>query len=620
LLEPESGLLFRGDKPLGLTPKTFSALVYLAERRGRLVTKDELMRALWSDAVVSESNLTQTIFTLRKALAEGNGGRRYIATVPGRGYRFEAEVLQVSDNGYGAIAAETPEVATDIARQLAKPTPQGRRRLVAAVAITLIAMGACGGLFAWWRAQHRRPAVAGRIMLAVLPFQNLTGEAGQDYFSDGLTEEMISRLGRLDPAHLGVIARTSVMHYRNQQIPLDQVGRELGVKYVLEGSVRRDADHVRVTAQLLQTSDQTHVWSREYDRDVRGLLAIQSEIAHEVADEIQLTLGRENLPKPEGMAGASRHGYESYDSYLEGLYFLNKRIAPDLRQAIASFRQAVEKDPRNARAWAGLAECYALMGGYTGSGQVEFIPEARAAALKSLEIDDGLAEAHTALALILQNYDWDWQTSEREFRRAIQLNPSDATAHQWYAEHLMWRGRFDDALRESEEARRLDPLSLIVASDNGAIYYFSRQYDQAIEKWRWVLQMEPQFPRAHLIVAAYVEKGMFSEANRLVPVCPTEPWCLAQAAYIYGRSGNKAQAVYSIRELTRLNHHEPVDPILFAWAWAGVKDKKQMLFWLERAYAQRSIEIVSLKVCPVWDPLRDEPRFTELVQMVGLSG
>jgi tetratricopeptide (TPR) repeat protein len=431
---------------------------------------------------------------------------------------------------------------------------------------------------------------------------------------------MISLLGMLDPSRLGVIARTSVMHYKNQQIPLDRVSRELGVTYVLEGSVRRDNDHVRVTVQLIKTSDQTHLWAREYDREVGGLLAIQSEIAHEVADEIQLTLSPQEPSSAGGALNLSQQGYESYDLYLQGMFFLNKRAAPDLRQAIGFFQQAVDKDSRNARAWAGIADCYALMGGYTGIRQAEFIPKARAAALRSLDIDDSLAAAHAALALILQNYDWDWQASEREFRRAIQLNPSDATAHQWYAEHLMWLGHFDEALRESEEARRLDPLSLIVASDNGAIYYFSRQYDRAIEKWRWVLQMDPQFPRALLIPDAYVEKGMFDEAKRRIPYCPTEPWCLAQAAYIYGRSGNTTQAERSIRELTRLSRDQPVDPIVFAWAWAGVQDKEQMLSWLTQAYAQRSSEIVSLKVSPVWDPVRDDPRFTELMRRVGLSG
>lgn len=619
-LEPDTGLLFRGEEPVSLTRKTFSALVYLCEHRSVLVTKEELIQALWPDAFVSESNLTQTIFMLRKALGDNGAAPGYIATVSGRGYRFEAEVRLSSANGHQSAAIEQTDPETAAPPSFpAESMPRARTRdLIAGAA--LLAVLITGTLLAWWREQARRhPAASARIMLAVLPFQNLTGDASQEYFSDGLTEEMISLLGMLDPSRLGVIARTSVMHYKNQQIPLDRVSRELGVNYILEGSVRRDNDHVRVTVQLIQTRDQTHVWAREYDREVGGLLAIQSDIAHEVADEIQLTLSRQDPSNAGRAVSLSQQGYESYDLYLQGMFFLNKRAAPDLRRAIGFFQQAVEKDSRNARAWAGIADCYALMGGYTGIRQSEFIPQARAAALRALDVDDSLAAAHAALALILQNYDWDWQASEREFRRAIQLNASDATAHQWYAEHLMWLGRFDEALRESEEARRLDPLSLIVASDNGAIYYFSRRYDRAIEKWSWVLQMDPQFPRALLIPDAYVEKGMFDEAKRRIPYCPTEPWCWAQAAYIYGRSGNRTQAERSIRELTRLSRHQPVDPIVFAWAWAGIQDKEQMLSWLTEAYAQRSSEIVSLRVSPVWDPVRDDPRFAELVRRVGLS-
>lgn len=621
-LERESALLLRGDQPIALTPKTFGALVYLIERSGRLVTKDELMRALWPDAVVSEANLTQTIFMLRKALADGEDSQPYIATVPGRGYRFEAEVRQVAADGISPAAVQQVDAGTAAEPRSAEAVPRARvRRWFIAAAVAALFAIFIGGVYVRWRSQARgHMAASGRIMLAVLPFQNLTGDPGQEYFSDGLTEEMISLLGMLDPSRLGVIGRTSVMHYKSQQLPLDRIGRELGVGYILEGSVRRDGDHVRITAQLIQTSDQTHLWARQYDREVGGLLSIQSEIAHEVADEIQLTLGRREPRRAADPAELSQEGYASYALYLQGMYFLNKRTAPDLRQAIVLFREAADRDPRNAHAWAGLADCYALLGGYTGIRQAEFIPQARAAALKSLELDKSLAAAHAALALILQNYDWDWQTSEREFRRAIQLNPSDATAHQWYAEHLMWRGRFDEALRESEEARRLDPLSLIVASDNGAIYYFSRQYDRAIEKWRWVLRIDPNFPRAHLIGDAYLQKGMYSEANGVLPVCRTEPWCWADSSYIYGRSGKRAQAKHAIRELTRLSLQKPVDPILFARAWAGVDDKEQVLLWLERACAQHANEVVTLGVSPAWDPVRSDARFQALVRKVGLAG
>jgi TolB-like protein len=458
-------------------------------------------------------------------------------------------------------------------------------------------------------------------MLAVLPFQNLTGDAGQDYFSDGLTEEMITQLGNLDPQHLRVIARTSVMRYKNSETPLDRVARELGVQYVIEGSVRRDADNVRIAAQLIQARDQTHVWARQYDRRVTGLLTLQGEIAREIADEIQLTLeGHSHAASPRP-AVAPRE-YEAYDLYLRGQYFFNERTAGSLRKAIEYFQQATANDPNYARAYTGLADSYALMGGYTSLPPTEFMPKARAAALRALEIDDRLAEAHTALALIVQNYDWDWQTAEREFRRAIELNPNYATAHQWYAEHLMWLGRFDEALRESERARELDPLSLIIAADKGAVLFFSRDYDRAIEEWRSVLEMDPGFRRAHLIRAAYLEKGMFTEAladvestRSATPVAGYYSW----RAHIFGRAGRTEEARHSLRELVQFNRSHPADAMIVAWAYLGLGDRDEALGWLEEAYAEHSTELTSLRVHPGFDPIRGDPRFQDLLRRVGLA-
>ena len=456
-------------------------------------------------------------------------------------------------------------------------------------------------------------------MLAVLPLQNLTGDAGQEYFSDGLTEEMITQLGNLDPQHVGVIARTSVMRYKNSQTPLDQVGRDLGVQYVLEGSVRRDSNNVRITAQLIQTKDQTHVWARQYDRELKSLLVLQGEIAQEIADEIQLTLGNH---KSAAQPALSPQNYDAYDLYLKGQYFFNKRTAASLEQAIGYFQQAIIKDPNYARPYAGLADCYALMSGYSGRPQTEFMPKARAAALRALQIDDNLPEAHTALALIVQNYDWDWQTAEKEFRRAIELNPNYATAHHWYAEHLMWSGRFDEALQESERARQLDPLSLIIAADNGAILYFSRQYDRAIEKWRSVREMDPDFSRAHLIRGAYVEKGMFAEAladtGRLRPMTPV-PGYWSWQAIIYSRWGHSAQARHALHELLQWNRSHPVDAMIVAFVYVGMGNKDQALSWLEKAYEEHSNELTSLKVSPAYDPLRADPRFQDLLRRVGLA-
>ncbi len=300
-------------------------------------------------------------------------------------------------------------------------------------------------------------------MLAVLPFENLTGDAGQDYFSDGLTEEMIAQLGRLDPEHLGVIARTSVMHYKHSQEQLDQIGRELGVQYVLEGSVRRDSDKVRISAQLIQTKDQTHVWARQYDRELSNLLLLQGEIAQEIAGGIQLTLGDSHKRISSAhQPSLSPEAYEAYDLYLKGRYYWNKRTTQGFQQAIAYFQQAIAKDTNYARAYAGLADSYALLSGYSLAPQNELMPKARAAAQRAVELDDRLAEAHTSLASALEG-EYKWDRAEREFKRAIELNPNYANAHHWYG-ILLWKvGKLDKSLREASKAQLLDPLSSQIA-------------------------------------------------------------------------------------------------------------------------------------------------------------
>jgi TolB-like protein/Flp pilus assembly protein TadD len=488
----------------------------------------------------------------------------------------------------------------------------------------VIIVGLTGGAYLQWlRPRLRSRAAPGRVMVAVLPFENLTGDAAQDYFSDGMTEEMISQLGRLDPQDMGVIGRTSVMHYKHSPATLDEVGRELGVQYVLEGSVRRDSDRMRITAQLIQVKDQTHLWAREYDRDLSHLLALQGEIAHEISGEIQIALGIDKTNIRPARQSLSPQNYEAYDLYLKGQYFWNNRTVEGFRRAVDYFQQAITKDPTYARAYAGLADSYALIGGYSTVPQAEFEPKARVAALRAVEIDDRLPEAHTALALIVQNYDWDWQTAEKEFRRAIELNPNYATAHHWYAEHLMWLGRFDDALRESERARQLDPLSLIIASDNGAILYYSRQYDSAIERFRAVREMNPDFPHSGMIRKAYAQKGMFAdtlaEIEKTRRVDGDGPWVWSELAYIYGRTGQQVQARHALAKLKQWNRRQQVDPGAFLMAYIGMGDNDQAFFWLERAYAQHSNTITTLKVDPLYDPLRSDPRFQDMLHRVGLA-
>ena len=379
-------------------------------------------------------------------------------------------------------------------RRLRVPRSVSGRRLAVIVSVA-VAFVLIAGFAIWpWRSRRSAADPEAKIMLAVMPFENFTGDPGEDYFSDGLTEEMISQLGDLDPAHLGVIARTSVMHYKHSQESIPQIGKELGVQYVIEGSVRRDSERVRITAQLIQVKDQSHVWAREYDRDLGHLLELQGEIAREVANEIDTSLnGRRRIQAAQGVASRppGTKSYVAYDLYLKGRYFWNKRTEEGFHQAADYFQLAIDKDANYAQAYAGLADTFSLMSTWYMGPQNELMPKARAAALRALELDEGLAEAHASLALIEENYDYDWPGSEKEFRRAIELNPQYATAHQWYAEFLSRQGRFDEAFAESSQAQQLDPLSLIIATDHASILYYSRQYESAIEQYRSVLELDP---------------------------------------------------------------------------------------------------------------------------------
>ncbi|MGA9354236.1 MAG: winged helix-turn-helix domain-containing protein [Terriglobales bacterium] len=635
-LDRRSQKLSRAGRTLKLERIPTEILVLLIEKNGETVSREQIIERIWGNGVFldTDNSINGAIRKIRQALKDDPEQPQFIQTITGSGYRFIAPVLapisvpEVAGLGQNAQGLPGQRVS-DFTPQDASPTVITASAYPDRTSSSRLRLGLVGGLVIVLSAalvvylQSRRSTSpmppTGRSMLAVLPFENFTGDATQDYFSDGLTEEMISQLGNLDPAHLGVIARTSVMHYKHEQAPLSQIAKELGVQYVIEGSVRRDAGRVRITAQLIQTKDQTHLWARQYDRDLNNLLTLQSEIAREIANEIEFSLsGR----RPIDAAPTSSQGpnaYEAYDLYLRGRFFWNKRTVEGFREAIDYFQQAIAKDPGYARAYAGLADSYALLGGYGVTPQNESMPKARAAALKALELDSGLAEAHTSLALITENFDFDWAKAEQEYRRAIELNPSYATAHQWYAEYLALLGRFDEALAESERARALDPLSLIIAADKGAILYYARRYDEAIAQFRGVREMEPDFPRAQMMVSALVEKGEFATALAEFEKSDdrrNEAWTWAWRAYVYGRGGQHAQAERALERVRLSYKRQPISPDPMLWALLGGGDRNEIFAWFEKAYADHSNLLTTLKVNPAFDPLRDDPRFESLMRRV----
>jgi TolB-like protein/DNA-binding winged helix-turn-helix (wHTH) protein/tetratricopeptide (TPR) repeat protein len=633
-LRTQTRELYKHGMKLKLRPQGYQVLALLLEHAPECVTREELQKRVWpSNTFVDfENGVNSAIKQLRASLNDSAAEPRYIETLPKLGYRMIAPVeYEAGSAGERSTGAREESAAAKVAGEAAVSTAPGqpansRKRLWMARAAVSVLGIACLVAFLKWPRAHpapQRAAPAGRIMLAVLPFENMTGDVSQDYFSDGLTEEMIAQLGRLDPKEFGVIARTSVMHYQHSSEKVDQIGSELGVQYVLEGSVRRDTENVRINAELIEVGGQRQLWAQQYDRELTNLLVVQAEIAREISDSIQLTLGSPARSERVSEPTLTPQAYQAYDLCLKGLYFWNKRNVPGFQQAIVYFQQAIAKDPDYAPAYAGLANNYVLLPGYTLAPASKYMPKAREAAARALQLDDHLPEAHVALALILENYDWDWSSAEKEYRRAIELNPNYATAHQWYAEFLTWRGRFDEALRESESARRLDPLSLIIATDRGSIFYFSRQYDRAIEQFQSVREMDPAFGRAHLMADAYVQQGRFAEA-----LADIAAWrrtfgdgihISSRLVYLYGRMGQKDKARAELRKLEAMNGTRSLDPVPMALAYIGVGNNDAALSSLEKAYAQRSNFLTALKVEPVYDPLRDDPRFQELLRRVGLA-
>lgn len=619
------GELRKNGVRLKLQERPFQLLVCLLERPGEIISRDELRQRLWPDGtfVDFDHNISSAINKLRTVLNDSASSPRFIETVGSRGYRFLADVKRICPAPSSQpTKQQLPEVSI-IAATTGSPR-QGWWKVVAGIVLILSVLVA--GYFQWVRRTSKSSAPVARVMVAVLPFQNLTGDPGQDYFSDGLTEEMIAELTRLNQGHLGVIARTSVMLYKQSPKPLDQIGRELGVQYVMEGSVRRDSNRVRITAELIQVKDQSHLWAREYDRELNNSLALQSEIAHEIGDEIQISLGEGN-----GMKAANRPApthstasYEAYDLYLKGRYFWNKRTRAGFLQAASYFQQAIAKDPGYASAYAGLADTFGLMSTWYAAPQQEFMPKAKAAALNALALDDSLAEAHASLALVAENYDYDWQTAEKEFRRAIQLNPDYATAHQWYAEYLGWQGRFDEALAESERARQLDPMSLIIAADRGTILFYARNYERAIDQFRAVLDMDPANEHARsFLVTAYLQQGKSAEAlkeNELMRQPEDSPWKWAFRAYVYNHSGNVAQAQHALAKFEELSPSLRSDAILARLiAYNGSPQREKAMLLLEQAYREHSPALTNIKVDPRYDNLRKDPRFQSLLARMNLN-
>ncbi len=454
--------------------------------------------------------------------------------------------------------------------------------------------------------------------IAVLPLENLSGDKEQDYFADGMTEELITNLAKISA--LKVISRTSVMQFKGVKKPLPQIARELGVDGVIEGSVLREGDQMRISVQLIHAATDRHLWAESYQRDLRGVLALQSEVARAVASEVRVKV----TPAERAHFERSRSvNPDAYEAYLRGRYYLDKRTEEGIKKALEYFQEAVHKDPTSALPYAGLADGYNFLAYFSILPPQQGRLEAKAAALKALEVDPSLAEAHTALARVMAEYDWDWRGAETEFQRAIRLNPSYAFADQYYGMYLSGMGRHLAAVAEGKRALELDPLSLPIRDSLGMRFYSARQYDNAIEQFRKVLEMDANYALAHLNLSlAYMQKGMYdegrAEALQAIALSGVQAEALANLGYASGVLGKKNEAEKALRHLNRMASQRYVSPILLAEVYVGLRNKTQALAWLERAYQERALGTFAQLGDPAWDLLRSDLRFQDLLRRMGL--
>ncbi|HVS82217.1 MAG TPA: protein kinase [Pyrinomonadaceae bacterium] len=488
-----------------------------------------------------------------------------------------------------------------------------QHKLAAAIAAIALVLAAVG-LFAYLHARNAEVAIES---IAVLPFQNRSAEADTEYLSDGLAESLIYRLSQLP--NLKVSPTSSVFRYKGKEIDPVKVGQELGVNAVVSGRIVQRGDNLTISAELVDVRYNKLLWGEQYDRKMSDLIVTQREIAREIVEKLKLKVSGEE----KGLDKHYTESNEAYQLYLKGRFYWNKRTGESIKKSIESFNQAIEKDPSYALAYAGLADSYVVPANRLPPR--EKMPKAKAAAMRALELDETLAEAHTSLARVLAVYDWDWTGAEKEFKRAIELNPRYAVAHQWYGGYFEAMGRPDESLAERKRAQELDPLSLMSNFEPGLAFYFARNYDQAIEQFQKTLELDPNFPLvyAHL-PAAYEQKGMYDEAiagfKKGIALRGGTEWSFSMSGlgHVYAVSGKKAEARAVLDELKQMSRQEYVPADGIALIYAGLGEKDQAFTWLEKAYEEHAFKMAWLKVEPQWDSLRSDPRFADLLRRVGL--
>jgi TolB-like protein/DNA-binding winged helix-turn-helix (wHTH) protein/Flp pilus assembly protein TadD len=618
-----AGELRKHGLRIRLQEQPFQLLAMLLEHPAQVVTREELQKKLWpGDTFVDfDHGLNKAVNKIRDALGDSAESPRFVETVARRGYRFLAEVKAADQ-----AAVRSPEFARlnlpaaetrDRAELVGAPATPKRRLPPLLWKISVLVLLAVIAAFAVWKIHSRNRPGSAIHSLAVLPLESLSNDASQDYFADGMTDELISDLGQIRA--LRVISRTSVMGYKHARKPLPQIARELNVDAIVEGTVLRSGDQVRITAQLIDAAADKHLWSQSYEGELKDTLALQNQVARAIADQIRINL---NPQEQAALKSAKVVNPEAYESYLKGRYFWNKRTPDSLRVALAYFNQAIDEDLTYAQAYSGLADTYALLGDwqYGVMTPKEALPKAKAAAIKALQLDNTLSEAHNSLAFCFDAFDWDLESAGKEFQRSIELNPGYATAHHWYAWHLSLLGRYDQAIEEMRKAKSLDPLSLIINADLAELLVIAHFYDESIIQSRKTIEMDPNFALAHNQLAqAYLQKHMNEEAiaelQQAVELSAGSPTCIANLARAYAASGRTSEAAKLLSDLKNHSNGGYSDAAEVSVVYAALGDKDQAMHWLELGYEQRFNPGVLLR--PGFDPLRSDPRFQDLVRRIG---
>jgi TolB-like protein/DNA-binding winged helix-turn-helix (wHTH) protein/Tfp pilus assembly protein PilF len=616
-----TGELTKLGKRVRLQEQPFQLLAMLLEKPGELVIREELCERLWPKTLVDfDHGLNKAISKVRDALGDSAENPRFIETVASRGYRFLADVAVVQGG--------QPWTADDLARHevpgLPRPPdasasagwrthPFGRRLSGVVTALALAV------LLTWFFYSWRHP-LSTIHSLAVLPLENLSNDRSQDYFADGMTDELITHLGQISA--IRVISRTSAMSYKNAHKPLAEIARELNVDAVVEGSVLHSGERVRIVAQLIQVPADKQIWAESYEGDFRDTLALQSRVARSIAEQIRATLNRQEQV---ALAKSRTVNPEAYEAYLKGRYFWNKRTGDGLRTAIEYFKHAIEVDPTYAEAYSGLADSYALSGDweYGVLSPQDAFRKAKAAATKALALDNSLGEAHTSLAFALDLYGWDWEAAETEYKLAIKLSSGYATAHLWYAWHLILMGRNSEGLIELRKAESLDPLSLIISADIADALCIAHLFDEAVQQSNKTLQMDPNFAIGHYELGqAFEQKQMHDEAaaefQKAIEISGHSGAFDSNLAHVYAVLGRKEEAIKIAKDLEAHHDQNPSAEANIALIYLGLGDQDQAMVWLNRGYEARFNPSILLR--PAFDPLRSTDQFKGLLRRIGIPG